>query len=99
MSRDTLLDNEPTLGTNVDGLFIRHDQLITQDFLDGLHSERLAKAAVRTSDYHAVADVPTSVVELWMRQGHDFWRMTPKQIVDKLRKDDLHAFLATPRRV
>jgi len=96
MSRDTvLLDNEPTLGRNADGLFIRHDQPITQDFLDTLKSERLAKAAVRKGELHRVASVPTAVVELWMRQGIDFYKMSPREIVAKLRRDDLHAFLTT----
>jgi hypothetical protein len=99
MSRDTLLDNEPTIGSNADGLYLRHDQPITDDFLDSLKSERLAKAAIRAGEMHRVASVPTSVIELWMRQGYDFYRMTPREIVNKLNADDLGAFVATPKSV
>lgn len=100
MPRDiTLLDNEDTYGTNADGLFVRHDQLITQDFLDDLHSMRLAQAAIRCKDFHAVATVPECVIDVWQKQGLDFYKMSPTEIVNRLRKDDLHAFIATPKRV
>lgn len=94
-----LLDNEPTFGQNADGTFIRFDQPITDEFLDELKSERLAKAHLRAADFDRVASVPTAVVELWLRQGIDFWRMSAREIVTKLRKDNLDAFVSTPKRV
>jgi hypothetical protein len=100
MSRDTtLLENITATGVNADGLYLCHSQMITQDFLDHLQSQRLAQADIRGKDYHAVATVPTSVIELWGKQGLDFWRMSAREIAAKLRKDDLHAFLATPKSV
>ena len=102
MSRDTqpnLIDNEPSYGENADGLFIRHDQPITDAFLEDLKSERMAKAAMRSPLYNRVASVPTAVVELWLRQGVPFYQMTAHEVVQKLERDNLHAFIATPKRV
>lgn len=95
----TLYENLVGFGENADGLFIRHSQTITDDFLDELKSERHAKAALRAADYDRVASVPTSVVELWMRQGYDFYRMSAREIVNKLNADNLGAFISTPKSV
>ena len=92
---------EPTvgIGENADGLFLHHEQAIPSTFLDDLKSERLAKAAMRCSEMERVASVPTFVVELWMRQGFDFYNATPREIVARLNANDLGAFVTTPKRV
>lgn len=95
----TLIDTETALGENVDGLYREHTQVIPDDFLDNLKSERHAKEHMRAGEHDRVASIPTFVVELWMRQGYDFTRMSAREIVAKLRADDLHAFIATPKRV
>lgn len=95
----TLLDNNPTFLDSPDGVLIRHDQVITGEFLDSLHSERLAKATMRSREFNRVASVPTSVVELWLRQGRDFWNATPHEVVAWLVADGLDAFVTTPKRV
>jgi hypothetical protein len=94
-----LLDNVPSFGQNADGVFVKHEQPITDDFLDSLHSERMAKEHVRHGELNRVASVPTSVVELWLRQGIDVWNMTPHEVVARLERDNLHAFITTPGRV
>lgn len=76
-------------------LLVVRQQEITKDFLDELHSERMAKTALRTSDHNRVAAVPTSLVNLWLAQGIPFWDMTAHEVAQKLRNDGLHAFLAT----
>lgn len=94
-----LLDNNPTFLDSPDGVLIRHDQVITDDFLETLKSERLAKATMRSREFNRVASVPTSVVELWLRQGRDFWNATPHEVVGWLIQDGLEAFVTTPKRV
>jgi hypothetical protein len=83
----------------VDGLYLKHDQTITDDFLDDLSSERLAKAAVRSGELNRVASVPTAVIELWLRQGVPFYQLTAREVVAKLQADGLSAFVSTPKRV
>jgi hypothetical protein len=92
-------DTETTFGENADGLFQKHSQVITDDFLESLKSERLAKAAMRSGEFERVASVPTFVWELWIREGRDPFNATAHQIVAWLKKDGLDAFIATPKRV
>ena len=94
-----LIDTETTFGDNVEGLYLEHTQVITDDLLQELKSERLAKAAMRAGEYNRVASVPTFVWELWMRQGRDPQNATARQIVSWLQADDLGAFVTTPKRV
>ena len=96
---DQLIDAETEFGANCEGLFTHTTQIIPDDFIDTLKSERHAKAAVRAAEFERVASVPTFVVELWMKQGLDFYNMSAREIVAKLNADDLGAFIATPKRV
>lgn len=93
----TLIDANTTFGENADGLFQEHTQVLTDDFMESLKSERYAKAALRAGEHDRVASIPTFVVELWLRQGVPFYQMSAKQIVAKLRADDLDAFITTPK--
>lgn len=94
-----LIDVHTTFGSNADGLFQEHSQVIPQDFLDALKSERFAKAAVRAGDLERTTSVPTFVYELWQRQGRDPWRASAREIIKWLKADGLDAFIATPKRV
>ena len=90
-----MLENDAAIRRNADGLYIFREQQITDDLLDELKSERLAKANMRKSNLNRVASVPTAVVELWGRQGLDFWRMSNKEIVARLNAHDLGAFVTS----
>jgi hypothetical protein len=94
-----LHDAEVEFGADVDGLYRHYTQVIDTELLDTLKSERLAKTALRSKDLDRVASVPTFVVELWNRQGYDFYHMSAREIVAKLNADDLGAFISTPKRV
>jgi hypothetical protein len=94
-----LLDNEFAFGENADGLFVKHEQEIPDDFLTMLKDERSAHDHLRHSELNRVASVPTSVIEIWMKQGLDPFRMTPREVVARLKRDGLDAFLATSKRV
>lgn len=94
-----LLENNASFGDNADGLFVKHTQVIPQEFLDDLHNERTARQHVKHRELNKVASVPTHVVELWLRQGRDVWNSTPRQIVQWLEQDNLHAFITTPHSV
>lgn len=94
-----LLENDATWGQNADGLYVKRTQVIPQEFLDDLKSERAARSHQKHSELNKVASVPTHVVELWLRQGKDVWNATARQIVQWLEQDNLHVFITTPGRV
>ncbi len=80
-------------------LVVIREQEITADFLDTLHSERMAKAHMRSSEMEHVASVPTSLVDLWLCQGIPFYQLTPREIVRRLKDDGLDAFITTDKAV
>ena len=94
-----LIDAQTELGCAIGQNYTKHSQEIPMDFLDSLQSERLASAAVRAGELHRVASVPTAVVEIWLRQGLDIHKMTAREIVAKLHKDGLDAFVTSNKRI
>jgi hypothetical protein len=94
-----VFDNEASFGTNADGLYVCHQQAITSDFLDRLKSERCARQDIGKRELHRVASVPTHVIELWQRQGVDVWNLSPREVVQRLERENLHAFITTNGRV
>jgi hypothetical protein len=94
-----LIDAQTELGCSVGQNFTRHTQEIPMDFLDSLQSERLASAAVRAGELHRVCSIPTAVVEIWQRQGFDIQKMRAREILAKLRKDGLDAFITTQKHI
>jgi hypothetical protein len=94
-----LLDNEVQFEQNADGLYLVHQQAITSDFLDRCKDLRSAQADFHKREMNQVASVPTHVIEIWLRQGRDAWNASPREIVQWLEKDNLHAFITSPGRV
>lgn len=94
-----LLENDATWGQNADGLYVKRTQVIPQEFLDDLKSERAARSNQKHQELNLVASVPTHIVELWLRQGIDVWHMTAREVVQKLERDNLQVFVVTPGRV
>lgn len=88
-----LLDNDATFEQNADGLYVKRTQLITSEFLDELKSERAAKREMKHAELNRFASVPTSVIEIWLRQGKDPWNASKKEIVSWLQRDGLDVFI------
>lgn len=84
---------------NVDGLLIKKHQHIPDDFLTRLKHEKIASSGVREKEYMKVASIPVAVVETWLAQGYDIHKMTAKQILNKLRSEDLDAFITTTKSI
>lgn len=91
-SRARLVDEGGTLA-------VVRQQEITKDFLDDIHSERMATRELRTADHQRVASVPTSLVDSWLSQGIPFWDLSAREIVRRLERDNLHAFITTDKAV
>lgn len=94
-----LLDNEVQFEQNADGLYLVHQQAITSEFLEQCKDLRSAQADYRKREMNQVASVPCHVIEIWLRQGRDPWNASPREIVQWLEKDNLHAFITSPGRV
>lgn len=90
------------IGKDVDGLHIRKDQEITDEFLTDLKDRRFDSVGTREGEYMHVASIPVAVIEKWMREGFNILNdrnITYKQIVARLKAEGLDAFLATNKRV
>jgi len=87
------------IGQDDGSLVILRQQELSDDFLANLRDERLASKNVREREYMKVASIPAAVFDLWCAQGLDPWNMEAKDIVAKLRRDNLEAFLATSKEV
>ena len=94
-----LLDNEVQFEQNADGLYLVHQQAIPSDFLERCKDLRSAQEDHRKREMNMVASVPTHVVEIWLRQGIDVWNMSPREVVQRLEKESLQAFITTNGRV
>lgn len=80
-------------------LAVVRSQEITKDFLDDIHSERMATRELRTAEHQRVASVPTSLVDSWLCQGIPFWDLSAREIVRLLERDNLTAFITTDKAV
>lgn len=79
---------------------IKHTQTITDEFLKG-NAEKRNASYKPAGDFHQMASIPTSVVEKWMREGFNIFdkNTTAKEIVDRLRAENLQAFLTSNKRL
>lgn len=93
------IDQNVAFDENSEGLVIERFQEIPQSFIDGLKAQKAASTAVREGETMRVASIPVVVVEKWMREGFDFNNATAKQIVAKLKQENLDYFLTTDKQV
>ena len=86
---------------DVGGLFQKHTQELSDDFLTGLKEQRNASKDQREGEFMRVASIPTIVVEKWMREGFNIMtgEHSAADIVKKLKSENLHAFLTTEKSV
>ena len=79
----------------------KHTQEIPTEFTDRLKAERDNSSSVREGEFMKVASIPTVIVEKWMREGFNIFdkNVNGKEIVKRLKNENLDAFLATDKRV
>lgn len=94
-----LLDVSATLRPHLDGAVIHRQQVIPGHFLDRLADARLNSTNVREREYMHVASIPVALVESWQRDGFDVYTAPVKEIVARLKRENLGAFLATRKEV
>ena len=87
------------IGENVDGLFIKKDQYISDDFLSRNADSRFLSSQSRAGEYHRFASVPVVVVEKWLKEGFDIYKESAKAIVKRLKQENLEAFLTSNKSI
>ena len=83
------------LGNGVEA--IRRTQEITPEFLQRCHDDRVASNQQPMGEFHQFASIPCGLVEHWMRQGFNIYNESAKDIVARLRSEDLTAFLTSDK--
>ena len=94
-----LIQSDTDFILNDDGMIRKHTQAISQAFLDDLKDSRNDSTSRPMGDFHRVASIPTAVVEKWLREGFNIWEADGPEIVKRLKAEDLHAFMATEKRI
>jgi hypothetical protein len=80
-------------------LVIKHTQDIPDYWLQAQADKRFASSQTKAKEWHEVCSVPVVVVEKWLREGFDIHKATAREIVKKLKSENLEAFLSTTKRV
>jgi hypothetical protein len=93
-SGTVLHDASWNIGENADGLFVKKEQYISDEFLQANADARF-DSKERSREFHRFASVPVVVVEQWLKQGFDVYKESPKAIVKRLRAENLEAFLTS----
>ena len=94
INTDFLQDNERVIR--------KQTQSIPQWHLDNLKAERIAAEGKREGDFMKVASIPTVIIEKWLREGFDVMgdkNITGRQIVARLKAENLDAFLVTDKQI
>ena len=84
---------------NVDGLLVKKQQFISDEYLDGLKESRIISSSKPAGDMHRVASVPAAIVEKWLNEGFDVYKESPKAILKRLRNEDMGYFITTNKSI
>lgn len=74
---------------------VKGEQEITSDFLDDLKDLRIRSHHRQEGEMMKIASIPVVVADKWMREGFDVFKASAKEIVAKLKAEDLGDFMAT----
>jgi len=84
------------------GNLVRTDsQQISQGFLDDLKDKRNNSTKKREGDFQHVASIPVIFVEKWKKEGFDIMdgSVPFKEIIKKLKAENLDGFMATEKSI
>lgn len=95
------LDLEVDRNMKVTKADVMAHQEIPDEFLRGLRAERDHQDSKFAADDIKVASIPVAVVDHWFREGFNIWdkNTTVREIVARLQKEDLTAFLTTSKSI
>ena len=101
-NHDTKLVGVTTdFGENADGLFIKKSQDIPQRLLDDLKDQRNHSTTRRGGEFMKVASIPAVVAEKWLKECFNILdhNVNGKEIVRRLKAENLDGFLATDKEI
>lgn len=78
---------------------VKGEQHIPDHILDDLNIQRTESGNKREGDMMKIASIPVVVVDKWMREGFDVFKHSAKEIVARLKAEDLGHFMATTKRI
>lgn len=78
---------------------VKTEQHIPDSFLDGLKESRAISETQRCGDFHHVASIPVGVVAKMYREGLDFYRDNPNDIIKWLRRHGYENLFATAKNI
>ena len=85
------------VGNNSDGLFVKKNQNIPDEFLRSNYAQRVASSNATMGNYHRVASIPVIVADKWMKEGFNIYdgSVPPQEIIKKLKSENLEGFLTS----
>tara|TARA_R110002020_G_scaffold181450_1_gene376419 strand:+ start:9931 stop:10248 length:318 start_codon:yes stop_codon:yes gene_type:complete len=93
-------DVEQRLAKDPDAVMtLENQQHIPQSYIDGLKSDKWDSRSTRAGDYMRVASIPAVVYDQWKREGFDALKEPPKEILKRLRQQNLDSFITTNKQV
>lgn len=92
-----LIDIHYTVDKSTDT--IKREQHITDQFLTDCADNRLASSGQSMGEFHQFASIPTIVVEKWLREGFDIYVESARDIIKRLRAEDLGDFITTTKQI
>ena len=86
---------------NADGLVIKKSQDIPQSLLDSIKEQRNSSKEQKEGEFMKVASIPAVIAEKWMREGFNILdpNVNGKEILKRLRAENLDAFIATEKSI
>lgn len=84
------------------GNLVRTDsQYVAPSLLDDLKDKRHDSSSQREGEFMHVASIPTIFIEKWQKEGFDIMegKVPFKEIIKKLKEENLEGFMATDKQV
>jgi hypothetical protein len=95
-----LIDSVVSFDENVDGLVMRQDQHIPDDFISRLKQAKIESTAERAGEFMHACSIPTALADHWMRvDKYNVFTAPVEETVKRLRKEGLDAFIVTNKRI
>lgn len=96
---DTLVSFDEDHTETKPTLIIKREQEIPDEHIAKLKRDKINANHTPAGDFFRFASIPISVVELWDRQGFRIEEHGAKEIVQRLHKEGLDAFVTTNRQI
>lgn len=94
-----IIEKQVAFKRDIDSILVKHTQEIPDWHLTELAEQRNASLTTPMGDFCRVASVPEETVDRWKREGFDIYRESARDIIARLKAEDLSKFLTTLKRV